>query len=246
MKKAKQNQTLESGLQRYLESARGNGILTGLREHMGNWPVYAAAAGAALAMPTSAMADIVSMTGLSLTATFGRSGVKTFTVGSNPFRLGVFPFGGVAGASALLIAGNGAGVATTGTSRHLASALSQSHGSFGPGNKFSSGALLRIANSKSHSGNWPATGTRFAGIELSNGDFGWLEISLHSTKGIPDSATLLAWAYNDSGAPIHAGDTGVPEPSSLALALLATGSAGVLAWRRRRNAAACETANSAQ
>ena len=48
---------------------------------------------------------------------------------------------------------------------------------------------------------------------------------------------LLGWAYEDSGAAIHIGDTGedsaaIPEPGGLAL--LAAGAAGVMTLRRKR------------
>jgi LPXTG-motif cell wall-anchored protein len=48
---------------------------------------------------------------------------------------------------------------------------------------------------------------------------------------------LLGWAYEDSGDPIHVGDTGatpIPVPSALGLAAL--GAAGVLSTRRRKKA----------
>jgi hypothetical protein len=52
-----------------------------------------------------------------------------------------------------------------------------------------------------------------------------------------DNLEAVDWAYNNAGGGISAdqGDpNAVPEPGSKALALLALGSAGVLAWRRRR------------
>jgi hypothetical protein len=51
-------------------------------------------------------------------------------------------------------------------------------------------------------------------------------------QGFPQILTVIDWAYNDTGAPIHVGD--VPEPGSLLLALMASGATGVLAWRRYR------------
>jgi len=90
----------------------------------------------------------------------------------------------------------------------------------------------------------------FAGIEFSAADgihYGWIAITFE--VGIDTAyATAVGWAYNDvAGAPIHAGEiyNNTPgqvsaavmqasDPRQAALALLATGSDGVLAWRRRR------------
>jgi hypothetical protein len=56
---------------------------------------------------------------------------------------------------------------------------------------------------------------------------------------------VIDWAYNDvPGGSIYAGQgepAGVPEPSSLALGLLAAGSLGLAALRRAKARAASET-----
>jgi hypothetical protein len=62
--------------------------------------------------------------------------------------------------------------------------------------------------------------------------FGWIRITGGPTAGFP--ATIVDWAYEDSGAGILAGATAVPEPSSLALGCLAAGAAGLAAWRKRK------------
>jgi LPXTG-motif cell wall-anchored protein len=87
-----------------------------------------------------------------------------------------------------------------------------------------------------------ATGrTGFAGFVLTNGAseprFGWLRIKVSdpTSVGYMTEIQALDWAYNDTPfAPIAAGETGTPEPATAALALLAAGTAGLLAWRRRR------------
>ena len=86
-------------------------------------------------------------------------------------------------------------------------------------------------------GKWPE-GEGFAGFKLQNGDLGWLKLSWTGVAGYPDTITLYGWAVQTDGGSIQAGDTGVgstaPEPGTFALALLAAGAAGVLAWRRRK------------
>lgn len=90
----------------------------------------------------------------------------------------------------------------------------------------------------------------FAGIRLGSGDYGWIRLQtddlglnqplttllggtpIGSGIGFSDRVTVIDWAYDDSGAAIRAGQTSVPEPSSLAL--LAAGAAGLAAFRRRK------------
>lgn len=75
----------------------------------------------------------------------------------------------------------------------------------------------------------------FLGFKTSDGNFGWMDLTL-SEVGSGDTRkiiTINGWAYDDSGAAILAGN--VPEPNTLAL--LAAGSVGILARRRRKQAA---------
>lgn len=73
--------------------------------------------------------------------------------------------------------------------------------------------------------------------------FGWARIHLGDTLTSSDRA-ILGYAYDDSAAGIRAGDTGavvvngVPEPTSLALAMLALTAMGAGAVRRRAHPAA--------
>ena len=71
--------------------------------------------------------------------------------------------------------------------------------------------------------------------------FGWGQVRLNLPSpipGFPGHATLIDYAYEDSGAPIHVGDTvGQPIPEANALALFALGAAGVLAYRKRKKKA---------
>jgi hypothetical protein len=103
-------------------------------------------------------------------------------------------------------------------------------------------ANLRATSSGKAVGNFVTNQPGFLGFDLANGDKGWVRIEVTSQNGdgLPDGVTAIDYAYNDvSGGSIYAGEgipSSVPEPSTKALALLALGSAGVLAWRRRRPA----------
>jgi hypothetical protein len=78
--------------------------------------------------------------------------------------------------------------------------------------------------------------TAYMGVEFFNASsnplFGWIRIAGGPTAGFP--ATIVDWAYEDSGAGILTGAGVIPEPSSLALGCLAAGAAGLAAWRKRK------------
>jgi hypothetical protein len=82
-------------------------------------------------------------------------------------------------------------------------------------------------------GTGPVTG--FLGFQF-NGNNGWMELSLAAdNSGDPLSMTVRGWAFDNTGAPIRAGFTSVPERGFgglLALAMLASGATGL---RRKRN-----------
>ncbi len=72
--------------------------------------------------------------------------------------------------------------------------------------------------------------------------YGWLEASLTNRSFSNLFLHIDSYAYDDTGAQIAMGDTGVPEPSSaiqlLALAAMTSGAAGVRRWKAAKAAKA--------
>jgi hypothetical protein len=194
---------LVSQLDAYSDCARKKADLAGGRR---NWLPYAAAIGSGLALATSADASIMYSGTQNVSA-----GIHMVPGGPENFYLisnfGLFteptPLGEILGAA--------------GEVRRLASGavISNGAGSFG-GNQY-------VAN-------W---GVGFAGVEFPiNGQnhFGWIRLNEEASSGV-----AIDWAYESVvGASITAGDTGqssTPEPNTLGL--LALGSVGILALRRK-------------
>ncbi|MEP6663520.1 MAG: PEP-CTERM sorting domain-containing protein [Verrucomicrobiota bacterium] len=60
--------------------------------------------------------------------------------------------------------------------------------------------------------------------------YGWVHLVTGAANGLP--ATVVDWAYENSGGGITAG--AVPEPSTTALGCLAAGALGLSAWRKHK------------
>ena len=94
------------------------------------------------------------------------------------------------------------------------------------------------AKAGSLKGMWTTTGTGYIGFRFKdkNGqtDYGWMRLNLNIPNFFNQtiSATVIDWAYSNTGGPISAGQ--VPEPSSVALSLLGGGALGLSLWRKLR------------
>jgi MYXO-CTERM domain-containing protein len=102
--------------------------------------------------------------------------------------------------------------------------------------------FVPLAHEQESEGHFQSNVPGYVGFQTNNGDLGWIKIEVLDRRGedYPDGVEAIDWAYNNvPGAGINAGQTpspSVPEPDSRALALLGMGAAGLLTWRRRRDA----------
>jgi hypothetical protein len=254
----KSDRKLSAQLDAYAVSVRAN-LGAGWKERLRGWAPYAAAVGSGLALASACDADIIysgpQNDTLTISKTTGPTGFhstakKSFNLASGKnFRIQVqafvtadvglqsVGFYGGTGVFPLLNADN--------QMKKLASGAKisavQSHF---PAAYFFRHVTNRFYGSQQASGTWPASQTGFAGFDFKvtgGEDFGWVRLHWSaSVAGHPDSVKIVDYAYNNvPGDPILAGQTteessAVPEPSTIALALLASGAAGVLAWRKRR------------
>jgi hypothetical protein len=233
----KADASLDIQLDSYTETSN-----PGLKSAGRNWQVYAAATGAALAAATVAAAGTIYGSSVPIVAGPVSRGVGSFNaaqnvnIGSGQLQLRVhynafsssgwmYGFGNVAvqAYGGLRLFENGSFL------QNFASGAPIS----GPSSALGANPLLFKAGVFTGAqGNFGNHATGFAGFQLNNGDLGWIKLRWDSGDSLPSTLTALSWAYNADGGPMNAGE--VPEPGTASLALLATGAAGLLAWRRRR------------
>jgi hypothetical protein len=85
---------------------------------------------------------------------------------------------------------------------------------------------------------WAAGADAYLGVKILNSatsttNYGWIHLMTTGNSGFP--ATIVDWAYENTGASLTAGQ--VPEPTTFALlGVMAAGALGVRAWRKRKAA----------
>jgi hypothetical protein len=271
MSKRSAKKSLESQLDSYSASVRAAANPKTPSDGPGRWPVYAAAAGSALALSTSsATADIFYSGIRNITVAAPQrpyAGHGAIDIGGKQFGLSVYRNSGnfntgpfhihKAYAGAFITPpGTAAGIlegewynANTGAGRlGKGVPVSAGAGYFRSGNQqltllrkrshWTSASGNRVFSSGNRGGRFRLGRPYFAGIRLSTGggnfDYGWIQLEVNGTNGIPDSVTAIDWAYNEVPGQSIETDQIVPEPGGRSLALLAAGCLGVLAWRKRR------------
>lgn len=253
------NVQLDKRLSDYSAVTRVSAAANGQHRRVGNWPIYAAAAGSALAMATSASASIIYSGPESISVT-APGGLNTAL---QPVDLDGAPSNHildlVAGSGKFPLASTLFGTASlrgVGTLNHplriqifdtgsLAKNFAKSAKiSAGAGSLKIEGKVVQGFMTGSVVGKFSAGNSGFAGLALqtSNGnqtDYGWIQLIFENgNNGLPATLTAKGWAIEEDGDPILAGQTtdppAVPEPGTMALGLLASGAAGVMILRRRR------------
>jgi hypothetical protein len=240
------NRALDERLRAYgagLSAASGN-----IRRHTGNWPIYAAATGSALAMATGASASLIT------------SGIQSSVFQSN---VSVKAQGSSVNSSHWIQMGSG----------HKINLKAVSNGTFAvlglqPGprmNLFFTGSssaknfrfqsniggshaapqaeIVKAMFSGQLIGKFQSGQPGFAGFSITsashvNTEYGWLELVFTEKSGTPSALRALAYGIDTNpNEVIQAGQINggfIPEPGTMSLAILAAGACGVMALRRRR------------
>jgi hypothetical protein len=249
---APEGSQLEERLSNYEAIARISATAKTLYRRAGNWPIYAAATGSALAMATGASASIIT-SGII-------SGVFPSGVSVNPggpaTQLGLIP--GLSVKIHALSSAAGPVVQLQMLASHeniFFSQFSDSAKNFGFASPIARG--LSPSSGVGHTenvqaffsghayGNFAPGKPGFVGLSFSTGhgntDYGWIALEFNNKAGIPYYLQALAFGIdiNPGQTPgaLLAGEVNggfIPEPGTFSLAILASGAAGVMMLRRRR------------
>jgi hypothetical protein len=240
---------LDSRLSEYSAIARKSFDARSLLRRTGNWPIYAAATGSALAMATGASASLITSGIVSQVY----PGTVSVNAQGPTTQLGL---GMGSGHSVKIHASSGISAGgpfgeldlRPGTSVKIFFTGANSAKNFGFGSTIRGSHAAKTAEivaaffTGSHFGKFVSGEPGFAGLSISAGpgatDYGWIELVFTTRSDVPDDLTVLGYGIDTNpNQQIQAGqiDNGyIPEPGTMELALLASGAAGVLALRRRR------------
>jgi hypothetical protein len=248
---------LDTKLDAYSDTVESVANSEGWRGRLGRWPVYAAATGSALAMATSADASIIhGFANVSVSVPRGNpistSDHQFFNIaGLGSLSIGIqykHQPGVLYGTAYLTGSAFGQSVFITSGPQSLLRRVP-------PNAPIYPGSLFNFVNSRGNlqmnrvlpianvGGNFPSgvTGTAAFILDPSSASggpyFGWIHLKWTSSlaDGFPDTLYAYDWGVNNvAWGPINAGElAAVPEPGTFGLALLASGAAGILAWRKR-------------
>jgi MYXO-CTERM domain-containing protein len=205
--------------------------------HFSNWGVYAAAAGAGLAMAANADAALI-YTVENKTASIPPTANSTqarvaIDIAGKAFSLRVSRNSGTQGAAGFFNLPGSFKLGGTGFPKNyaLGASIKVSH--------TETRTVLRGKGAGRVYGAWgPGTVTGFVGFKNAS-VLGWMRIVVdnNGSTGYPDAVKLIDYAYTALGGSIKAGQTSsstTPEPGTAALGLLAAGAAGLVELRRRR------------
>jgi hypothetical protein len=209
------------------------------------WRIYAAATGAAMAMSTGAQASMIVSSGpvnFSVFAAPGNTSFGTFSIEHHPLivRVQNAPTNAAGFAAINNRTSSNFQFANLPLTPFLKNYLAGQPISFTggvPNGSVPFAALFSHNSSGSHGAFGPGHGTGYIGFRDTSEHFGYIKVQVlfNGVPGYPDEVNIVEYAYNQAAGSINAGQTGVPEPGTSALSLLALGAAGIAAWRRRRD-----------
>lgn len=265
----RESDQLDARLRDYSALARVSGAVKTLHRRIGNWPIYAAVTGSALAMATSASASIITGTyvggagphggavvqtnlpsvhyDLSFGLTHG-AGVKDFIhlKADNPMHSHI-SVSGVPPAEIFSTRFFAPGTSGSGFPSFVRNFAFGNIISAGVGNHRKSALVAASAYSGKNYGAFLSGQPGYLGFAVkgtgTDFDYGWLKLEFFTNAQSKIALEALSFGVQTtSNESINAGDTGAPEPGTMALGILAAGAAGVMALRRRRKQAVEVTA----
>ena len=249
--KAARETQLNERLSGYSALTRVSAAARSLHRRTGNWPIYAAATGSALAMATGASASIIYSGPIDATVSPPSDDIQPLDLDSLGHILNLRAKAGFSslGASTVGFSIQAAGAVhvfvngvNTELLRNFASGvlIGDGAGSFQANAKIVVKGFGAAGNRTSVLGDFTAGVPGLAGFAITGQgtsgtqtNYGWIRLEYldNPTTGFPQILEAVDWAVQTDGSSIPAGY--VPEPGTMSLGLLAVGAAGIAALRRR-------------